>query len=95
MFYYQHESPAERKARRNRNIKSLYQQLTIEENMPCMEAYEAVGYCFYVSACEIRRILASMNKSVQNAHNSFNKNPYLCTVFRKKEGRFMDYGKRE
>ena len=69
MIYYQHESQAERKARRNRNIKTLFQHLTIEDHMSFMEAYEAVGYCFYVSACEIRRILASMNKSAQNAHN--------------------------
>lgn len=69
MKNYYLESPAERKARRNKNIKALFQQLTIQEGMPFMEAYEAVGYEFYVSACEIRRIIAAMNKSAQNAHN--------------------------
>ena len=51
------ESAAERKARRYRDIKQLFQQLTIEENMPFMEAYEAVGYYFYLSAGQIRDIL--------------------------------------
>ena len=51
------ESPAERKARRYRDIKQLFQQLTIEEHMPFMEAYEAVGYHFYLSAGQIRDIL--------------------------------------
>lgn len=68
-MYYILESTAERRARRNSDIKTLFQQLTIEEGMSFMEAYEAVGYRFYISAAEIRRILASMNKSVQNAHN--------------------------
>ncbi len=69
MLKYELESTAERRARRNNDIKHLFYQLTIEENMSFMEAYEAVGYVFYLSAAEIRRILASMNKSVQNAHN--------------------------
>ena len=69
MFTYILESTAERRTRRDNDIKTLFHQLTIRENMSFMEAYEAVGYCFYVSACEIRRILASMNKSAQNAHN--------------------------
>ena len=63
------ESAQERRNRRNKDIKTLFQQLTVIDQMPCMEAYEAVGYQFYISACEIRRILASMNRSVQNAHN--------------------------
>ena len=35
-----------------------------------MEAYEVIGYAFYLSAAEIHRILAAMNKSVKNSHNS-------------------------
>lgn len=69
-MYYILESTAERRARRNNDIKHLFQHLTIDEGMSFMEAYEAVGYVFYLSAAEIRRILTTMNKSVQNAHNS-------------------------
>ena len=64
------ESTAKRRARRNSDIKMFFQYLVIERHMSCMDAYEVVGYHFYLSAAEIRRILASMNKSVQNAHNS-------------------------
>ena len=70
MIHYELESTAERRARRDNDIKQLFYQLTIEENMSFMQAYEAIGYVFYLSAAEIRRILATMNKSVQNAHNS-------------------------
>ena len=70
MLFYQLESTAERRTRRNNDIKHLFQQLTIEEHLSFMEAYEAVGYVFYLSAAEIRRILATKSKSVQNAHNS-------------------------
>lgn len=69
-MYYLLESTAERRARRNNDIKTLFYKLTVEEGFSFMEAYEAVGYHFYLSAAEIRRILASMNKSAQNAHNS-------------------------
>ena len=62
------ESTQERRARRNKDIKNLFQQLTIEENMPFMEAYEAVGYHFYEQADTIRKILASMNKSGKFSH---------------------------
>ena len=58
MNYYQLESTAERKARRNKDIKTMFQQLTIHENMPFMQAYEVVGYHFYLSAGQIRDILA-------------------------------------
>ena len=64
------ESTQERRARRNKDIKNLFQQLTIEENMPFMEAYEAVGYHFYEQADTIRKILASKNKSGKISHNS-------------------------
>ena len=57
MIYYI-ESTAERRVRRDRDIKQLFQHLTIEENMPFMEAYEAVGYQFYLSAGQIRDVLA-------------------------------------
>ena len=68
MNNYQLESTAERKARRNKDIKTMFQQLTIHENMPFMQAYEVVGYHFYESADHIRRILRTINKSGQNAH---------------------------
>lgn len=55
---YKIESTAERRARRNNDIKTLFQSLTIEEGMPFMEAYEAVGYQFYLSAGQVRDILA-------------------------------------
>ena len=67
-MYYKPESTAERRARRNNDIKTLFQRLTIEEGMSFMDAYEAVGYVFYLSEYEIRRILRTMNKSGQNAH---------------------------
>ena len=72
MIYYQFESSKERKTRRNHDVKALFQRLTIEENMCFMEAYEAVGYVFYEQADTIRKILASMNKSGKNSHNSSN-----------------------
>ena len=58
MTTYYLESTAERRARRDNDIKALFQQLTIQENLPFMEAYEAVGYQFYLSAGQIRDILA-------------------------------------
>jgi len=58
MWYYQLESVAERRARKERDIKALFQYLTIKEGMPFMEAYEAVGYQFYLSAGQIRDILS-------------------------------------
>ena len=42
MLYYKLESTAERRARRNNDIKTLFQSLTIEEDLPFMEAYEAL-----------------------------------------------------
>ena len=58
MFYYELESTAERRARRNNDIKTLFFQLTIEEGMSFMDAYEAVGYHFYLSSEQIRQIIA-------------------------------------
>ena len=66
MNNHQLESTAERKARRNKDIKTMFQQLTIQQNMPFMEAYEVVGYHFYESATTIRRILATLNKKCSN-----------------------------
>ena len=68
MNNYQLESTAERKARKNKDIKTMFQYLTIQQNMPFMQAYEIVGYHFYESADHIRRILRTINKSGQNAH---------------------------
>ena len=62
MFTYLLESTEERRARRNNDIKTLFFQLTIEEGMSFMEAYEAVGYAFYLSAEQIRQIIAGRNQ---------------------------------
>ena len=69
-MYYLLESTAERRKRKYQDIKTLFQQLTVEEGFSFMDAYEAVGYHFYESCDNIRRILRTMNKSGQNAHNS-------------------------
>ena len=58
MNNYQLESTAERKARRNNDIKTMFLQLTIQQNMPFMEAYEVIGYHFYLSSEQIRQIIA-------------------------------------
>ena len=68
-FHYLLESTAERRARRNNDIKALFQHLVVEESFSCMEAYEAVGYHFYESAATIRRTVGSKNKSAQIEHN--------------------------
>jgi len=52
------ESTAERRARRNKDIKTMFYQLTQHGGTPNMEAYERVGYHFYMSASEIRHIIA-------------------------------------
>ena len=62
MTHYELESTAERRARRNNDIKNLFYQLTIEEGMSFMEAYEAVGYAFYLSSEQIRQIIAGRCK---------------------------------
>ena len=67
---YQYESAAERRKREKQDIKDLFQHLVINEKMPCMEAYEAVGYRFYKQADAIRRILGEMSKSGKNSHNN-------------------------
>ena len=69
-FFYLLESTVERRSRRNRDIKALFQHLVVEEGFSFMDAYEAVGYHFYESADHIRKILRIMNKSGQNAHNT-------------------------
>ena len=56
--FYLLESTAERRARRNRDIKALFLHLTVEEGFSFMDAYEAVGYQFYLSAEQIRQIIA-------------------------------------
>ena len=56
--FYLLESTAERRARRNRDIKALFLHLTAEEGFSFMDAYEAVGYQFYLSAEQIRQIIA-------------------------------------
>ena len=57
-FFYLLESTVERRARRNRDIKALFLHLTVEEGFSFMDAYEAVGYQFYLSAGQVRDILA-------------------------------------
>lgn len=61
-MFYKPEDSAERRERRDRAIKALFQQLVINENMPVMEAYEAVGYVFYLSERQVRKIIMSLNK---------------------------------
>ena len=56
------ESSQERKNRRNKDIKNLFQHLVVNQRLTCMDAYEVVGYHFYLSAMEIRRIIAMLNK---------------------------------
>lgn len=56
------ESSKERRTRRNKNIKTMFQTLVVEQNLSCMDAYEVVGWHFYLSAMEIRRIIATVNK---------------------------------
>ena len=56
-MFYLLESVEERRARKVRDIKTLFQSLTIQEGMSFMEAYEAVGFHFYLSAGQIRDIL--------------------------------------
>jgi len=58
IMFYIIESTAERRTRRNNDIKKLFYQLTINEGMSFMEAYEAVGYVFYLSSEQIRQIIA-------------------------------------
>ena len=53
-----YESTAERRTRRNNDIKMFFQYLVVERHMSCMDAYEVVGYHFYLSAGQIRDILA-------------------------------------
>ena len=65
-MHYLLESTAERRKRKYQDIKTLFQQLTVEEGFSFMDAYEAVGYQFYESATTIRRILASLNKKCSN-----------------------------
>ena len=57
-MFYLLESVEERRARKERDIKTLFQALTIQEGMSFMEAYEAVGFHFYLTAGQIRDILA-------------------------------------
>ena len=57
-IFYLLESTAERRARRNRDIKALFLHLTAEEGFSFMDAYEAVGYQFYLSAEQTRQIIA-------------------------------------
>lgn len=53
-----YESTAERRARRNKDIKLFFHYLIIDRHMACMDAYEVVGYHFYLSENEIRHIIA-------------------------------------
>jgi hypothetical protein len=62
------ESTAERRARRDRDIKTLFQQLVVEEGFLFMDAYEIVGYHFYLSSGQIRDILAHRCKSAEKPH---------------------------
>jgi len=61
------ESTAERRTRRNSDIKMFFQYLVLERHLSCMDAYEVVGYHFYISADHVQKILRTINKSRQNA----------------------------
>ena len=63
MFTYILESTTERRTRRDNDIKTLFHQLTIRENLSFMEAYEAVGYVFYLSADHVQKILRTHYQS--------------------------------
>lgn len=52
-----YEDQAQRRARKVNDIKQMFYQLT-QQGMPNMEAYEQVGYHFYLSETEIRHIIA-------------------------------------
>lgn len=52
-----YEEQAQRRARKVNDIKTMFYQLT-RQGMRNMEAYERVGYYFYMSATEIRHIIA-------------------------------------
>ena len=52
------ESTAERRARSNQDIKTMFEYLTINRHMSFMAAYEVVGYHFYLSAEQIRQTIA-------------------------------------
>ena len=62
-----YESTAERRARRNNDIKHLFQHLTINEGMSFMDAYEAVGYHFYLSAGQMSRAFRRHFESISKA----------------------------
>lgn len=62
-----YESTAERRVRRNKDIKLFFQYLVVNRHMSCMDAYEVVGYHFYISADHVQKILRTINKSRQNA----------------------------
>lgn len=52
------ESTAVRRARRNNDIKMFFEYLTITRHISFMDAYEVIGYHFYLSAEQIRQIIA-------------------------------------
>ena len=52
-----YELQAQRRARKVQDIKTMFQQLT-NQGVPNMEAYERVGWYFYLSETEIRHIIA-------------------------------------
>ena len=52
-----YEEQAQRRVRKVNDIKTMFYQL-IRNGMRNMEAYEQVGYHFYMSATEIRHIIA-------------------------------------
>ena len=52
-----YEDQAQRRLRKVNDIKTMFWSLT-KQGMPNMTAYEQVGYRFYMSATEIRHIIA-------------------------------------
>ena len=52
-----YEIQAQRRARKVADIKEMFYRLT-QQGVPNMEAYERVGWHFYLSETEIRHIIA-------------------------------------
>jgi len=47
--------------------KCFFQYLVVDRHLSFMDAYEVVGYHFYISADHVQKILRTINKSRQNA----------------------------
>ena len=80
-MFYQEELPEESRARRNEDIYALFQYLFYERGYAAMEVYKIVGYIFYLSADQIRKIIKQFLRIGSGSHNGLSQSPYFCTVF--------------